>query len=356
MMGKILVGGAGGAPSEGVIRSLQRGAKRETVIGMGSEPTDLALSTAGSKYLVPRADAPAYKEALLKVIRKESPQLVHFQNDLEVFHASLLRDEIESAGARVFMPEHNVIDTCVSKLKSHQVLERAGLKVPRNILLQNEKDLRTAFSELGNEEGRVWFRYSGIGGAGKGAISTADFQLASAWISHHDGWGQFLAAEMLTEKTVTWSSIWYQGELIVAQSRERRGWVHGDRSISGVTGVTKVGVTCDDETVNATAMNSVLAVSEVPHGIFSVDMAYDREGHPNTTEINISRFFTTILFFTEAGLNLPEIYKDIAVYGQFPSLKKKINPLPAGLIWLRGMDSQPRLLQAEEDPGFKVLD
>ena len=36
-------------------------------------------------------------------------------------------------------------------------------------------------------------------------------------------------------------------ELVVAQSRERRGWVHGNRSISGITGVTKVGVTCENE-------------------------------------------------------------------------------------------------------------
>jgi carbamoyl-phosphate synthase large subunit len=36
-----------------------------------------------------------------------------------------------------------------------------------------------------------------------------------------------------------------------------------------------------------------------------VDMAYDRNNVPNPNEINISRFFTTVLFFTEAGLNMP---------------------------------------------------
>lgn len=354
-MTAILIGGAGGAPSEGVIRSLQLGGRNEFVVGIGSEPNDLALSAADSKYLVPRADTSDYQEALLRVIRKEKPQLVHFQNDLEVYHASLLRDRIQDAGARVFMPEHDVIDICVNKFKSYQALEQAGLKVPRNILLENEDDLKTAFSELGDQRGRVWFRYAGIGGGGKGAIATADPNLAFAWISHHRGWGEFLAAEMLTEKTITWTSIWYGGELIVAQSRERRGWVHGDRSISGVTGVTKLGITRDDEIVNNVALDSVRAVSETPHGIFSVDMAYDAFGYPNTTEINISRFFTTILFFTKAGLNLPEIYKNIAIYGEFPVLEKKINPLPDGLIWLRGMDSLPRLLQPNEDFGYEVL-
>ena len=90
------------------------------------------------------------------------------------------------------------------------------------------------------------------------------------------------------------------------------------------------------------------AVSDKPHGIFGVDMAYDKKGMPNPTEINISRFFTTVLFFTEAGLNLPEIFKDIALYNEFPQLQKKINPLPDGLLWLRGMDTAPRLMKPGE--------
>ena len=50
------------------------------------------------------------------------------------------------------------------------------------------------------------------------------------------------------------------------------------------------------------------------------------------------------LFFTEAGLNMPEIFKDIALYNEFPKIEKNINPLENGLIWLRGMDTKPRLM------------
>ncbi len=153
---------------------------------------------------------------------------------------------------------------------------------------------------------------------------------------------------MLQPETVTWLSIWYEGELIVAQSRARKGWTHGSRSISGVTGVTKVGVTCSDEKVDEIAIQSIKAVSSKPHGIFGVDMAYDKDGVPNPTEINISRFFTTVLFFTEAGLNLPDIFKNLALYGDVPKLDKKVNPLPSGLHWLRGMDTVPRLMSTED--------
>jgi hypothetical protein len=347
-MTKILIAGAGGAPSEGVINSLLRSDKKEIIYGMGSEPTDLVLSNAEKKFYMPYADTPEYKPALLNLLNTEKPDLIHFQNDLEIYHASLFRDEILATGTNIFMPDHDVIDTCVHKHKSYLAFQKAGVPVPRNIFINNEDDLKLAFEELSDENGKIWLRASSIGGGGKGAIPTASFTMAKEWINHYNGWGDFVAAEMLQPETVTWLSIWHEGELIVAQSRARQGWTHGNRSISGVTGVTKVGVTCDDAQVTNIAIQTVKAVSDKPHGIFGVDMAYDKNGVPNPTEINISRFFTTVLFFTEAGLNMPEIFKDIILYNKFPELGKKVNPLPEGLLWLRGMDTKPKLMTSDE--------
>jgi len=347
-MTKILIAGAGGAPSEGVINSLLRSRKGEVVIGMGSEPTDLVLSKASEKFSIPYANTPEYKPALLKLLESERPDLVHFQNDLEIYHASLIRDEITATGTKIFMPAHEVIDTCVNKYKSYLAFDQAEVPVPRNLMLNGEDDLREAFSSLADENGKIWLRASSIGGGGKGSLPTSDFALAKGWIDHFDGWGDFVAAEMLTPDTITWQSIWHEGELVVAQSRARCGWTHGSRSISGVTGVTKVGMTCEDSQATEIAIASVKAVSERPHGIFGVDLTFDKDGVPKPTEINISRFFTTILFFTEAGLNMPEIFKDIALYDELPTLEKKINPLPSGLLWLRGMDVPPQLMRQED--------
>lgn len=346
-MKKILIAGAGGAPSEGVINSLLK-CNQEEVIGMGSEPTDLVLSAAKRKYFIPYANTPEYKTALLKLLAHEQPDLIHFQNDLEIYHASLIRDAIHAAGVKTFMPEHDVIDTCVHKYKTYLKLEAAGVKVPKNKLINTEADLKEAFAELGDTKGNIWLRANSIGGGGKGALPTNDFAFAKGWIDRYNAWGDFAAAEMLTPDSVTWLSIWYEGELVVAQTRIRKGWTHGNRTLSGVTGVTKVGQTYSDDTVNKIALETVKAVSNKPHGIFGVDMTYDKQGIPNPTEINISRFFTTVLFFTEAGLNMPAIFKDLALYNKFPTLDKKMNPLPDGLLWLRGMDVQPRLMRSEE--------
>lgn len=346
---KILIAGCGGTPSEGVVKSLlYYDDKKDEIIGMGSEPTDLILSKAQRKYLIPYANALDYKSKLLKLLLKEKPDLVHFQNDLEIFEASKIREEILSTGTKLFMPKHEVIDTCVNKHKTYLKWIESGIKVPKNIFLNNEDDLKRSFEELANKEGKIWLRASSIGGGGKGSLPTNNYEFAKNWINYFNGWGDFVAAEMLTSDTVTFQSIWFEGKLIVAQTRLRKGWVHGNRTLSGVTGVTKVGQTYSDDIVNQVAIKAIYAVDNEPHGIYGVDMTYDSDNFPNPTEINISRFFTTILFFTKAGLNMPKIFKDIALYDEFPKLNKNINPLPDGLLWLRGMDTEPLLLTEEE--------
>jgi hypothetical protein len=69
-MTKILIAGAGGAPSEGVINSLLKSSKKETIIVIGSEqPTDLVLSNANQVN---------NKAAILNSLYKVKPDLVHF--------------------------------------------------------------------------------------------------------------------------------------------------------------------------------------------------------------------------------------------------------------------------------------
>jgi hypothetical protein len=345
---RVLVAGAGGPASEGVINSLNQTGGKFEVIGIGSDASDLVLSSAKRRYLVPRASDSMYWTELQRILEREQPELLHAQNDNEVLEISKHRDQLQKIGVKTYLPEHSTIETCVDKWKSYTAFSNAGIRVPRNIMINDVNDLKEAFSSLTGSNTQIWLRANVIGGGGIGALPTSDFGLAKKWIEHHRGWSNFLAAEMLTKNTVTWMSIWYEGNLIVAQTRARGGWVHGNRTLSGVTGVTKVGRTISDPTVTRIAQESIFAVDKKPHGIFSVDMAYDENETPNPTEINIGRFFTTVLFFTKAGVNFPEIYADIILESKFPSLKKTINPLEDNLFWFRGMDSSPKLLSEQE--------
>ena len=66
-MKNIAIGGAGGAPSEGVIFSLLKEGV-DNVVGFGADPTDLVLSLAPTKVKVPFASEPNYSVTLLNKI------------------------------------------------------------------------------------------------------------------------------------------------------------------------------------------------------------------------------------------------------------------------------------------------
>ena len=343
-MAKIHIGGAGGAPSNGFIRSLRESSRDDYFIGTSCVPSDLFLADVDERYVVPPALAPEYPEKILALISRVRPDFIHLQNDYEVRAISRLRDQVAELGVKCYLPNRETVENCVDKAKSHAIWQAAGVRVPKTIVLHDEQDLKHAFNQFGN---KIWIRAI-EGAAGHGALPTSNFAFAKIWIDHFKGWGKFTAAELLTEKTVTWLSIWHDGELVVAQSRRRRSWNFGNRTLSGVTGITGVGETCSDPIVNKVALDAIMAIDSKPHGIFAVDMTYDNEGFPNPTEINIGRFFTTHYFFTKAGLNMPEIYCNIALDGKFPALEHRINPLPDGLVWIRGMDAEPVLATVED--------
>ncbi|MDR3546819.1 MAG: carboxylate--amine ligase [Candidatus Pacebacteria bacterium] len=335
-MKRILVCGAGGSPSTNFVRSLRAMDESVFLVGVDADPFMLERAETDVKILVPRASEADYLPILNDIITEYKIGFVHAQNDSEIAFLSEHRNEIH---ANLFLPRKETINICMDKFQSYESWEKAGIRVPKTKLITSEDDLKQAFKDFGSQ---LWLRNI-TGAAGNGSYPTSDYDEAVQWIHFQKGWGTFTAAERLTEHTVTWMSIWHNGELIVAQGRKRLYWELGNRAPSGVTGVTGAGMTYSDSAMDDIAVRTIKAIDPMPHGIFSVDMTYDRNGAPNPTEINIGRFFTTHYFFTKAGLNMPEIFVRLA-YGETPVVpEKRIGPLPDGLVWVRGVDFEPVL-------------
>ena len=235
MIKRILIGGSGGAPALNFIRSLKKSGKRFYLIGISCNKFDLckAKKLVDALYLVPPARDKNYIPVLKQVISETRPHFMHVQNDEEVFVVSRYRD---SLNVKTFLPNHPVIEVCQDKFKSEFAWHRAGFKVPQTFLIKNRQDLKKAFKKI---KGKVWVR--AVSGAfGKGSLPTDNFTFALQWINHYNGWGSFSAAECLSPESITWLSIWKDGELIVAQSRKRLYWEFANRSISGVTGIPEL--------------------------------------------------------------------------------------------------------------------
>lgn len=352
-MKKILVCAAGGTPSTNFVRSLRLMDEDVFLVGTDCDKYNIHRAETDEKILIPRCNAPNYLEILNQIIEKHQIEYVHIQNDYELEFLSKHREELK---AKLFLPDKNTIEICIDKFKSYEAWKKAGITVPETTFINNEADLKKAFDMFGP---KLWLRNI-KGAAGNGSYPTDDYDEAIQWINFQKGWGHFTAAECLSENSVTWMSIWNEGELVVAQSRKRLYWELGNRAPSGVTGVTGAGVTLSDPNFDKLAEKSIYAIDTKPHGIFSVDMTYDKNGLPNPTEINIGRFFTTHFFFSQAGLNMPEILLRIVYNEKYKAPEKKINPLPNDLVWIRGVDFKPILtdmksIETKEQELHKLL-
>jgi len=322
-------------------RSLRKAPEPFYIIGIDANKYYLHRAEVNEKYLVPKASDPRYIPIIKEIINETHPDLLHVQHSREVPVISRHRDEL---GVKVFLPEHRSVEICDNKLESFKCWKAAGLKVPETLLLESESDIEIAFEKFGRE---IWLRAI-VGSGGSGAAPATDPEWAKFWVTIHNGWGNFSASERLTPVSVIWQSIWKDEELIVAQGRKRLYWEFGGKFLSGVSGVTGAGCLISDPIVDRTAQEAILAIDKRPNGIWGVDLTYDDLGIPNPTEINVGRFFTTHQFFTRAGLNMPYIYVKLGLGEEIPKISKKINPLPSGLVWIRGVDFVPTLTTLEQ--------
>lgn len=340
MKPRVLITGCGGPAAIGFTKSLQK-TNAYTFVGTDSNINSMPFSPIHEKYLVPKATDPSYIENINNIVSDEKVNFLHAQPDPEVL---VISKERKRLCVPTFLPSHKTVEICQDKYKSFLEWERAGIEMPQTHFLHTLKDLETAFNELPKP---FWIRATS-GAGGRGSLIVDNIDKARVWIDYWKGWGSFMASELLPNRLLTWQSIWKDGELVCAQSRERLSWAMGNATASGVSGMTGVGKTISRKDLDTIAEKAIFAIDKKPNGIFGVDLKENAKGIPCPTEINIGRFFTTIQFFTELGLNMPDIYVKLALGDKIPKIKKRYNMLPDDYYWLRSADSEPILLHQND--------
>ncbi|MGI0009987.1 MAG: hypothetical protein ACREAE_01140 [Nitrosopumilaceae archaeon] len=331
---RILIEGSGGPAGIGFCRSLRIHKPKFWILGTDINPYYLIRSVVDKQVFLSKMSEKKYVNRLNKLIDDYKIDFIHPQPDQSVRLISKNRKKLKCS---LFLPDDRTVLICQNKFLSYKKWMAAGLNTPETYLIRTPKDLKESFERLGKD---MWIREI-HGTAGKNSLPTNNLETARVWIDFHNGWGRFTVAKKLSSDSITWSSIWKDGELVVAQGRKRLYWEFGNRTLSGITGLTGGSITKADPEVDKISQEAIYAIDKNPNGIFSVDMTYDQRGHLNLTEINIGRFFTTIEFFARAGLNIPLIYTSLALDLKIPKIKKILNPLPDNLCWIRGIDIEP---------------
>ncbi len=339
-MKRILLTAAGGPSTMSFVRSLRDADEDYYIVGTDCMKYNLFRSEADKTYLCPRATDEKYIPFIKHIIEKERIEYMHTQPEIEVYTIGKHRDEIP---CRLFMPKQETIIKCRDKFTSWRIWSYENIKIPDSRMIFTREDLMEAYVDC---RGEWWIREL-TGAAGKGSLSRPSFAMALEHIEARDGWGNFMAAEHLTDKTITWQSIWNEGQLVVGQGRKRLYWEFSNRAQSGVTGLTGTGVTVNDPELDGLAIRCIKAIDSEPHGIFSVDFTFDWDGVPNPTEINIGKFFTTHHFITRAGCNMPEMLVQLA-FGEYVGPYGILNPCEENMYWIRGIDVLPKLVTSDE--------
>ena len=332
-MKRILVTDAGRGAGINFCRSIRLAPEKYEIIALESNPYSIMHADADRKFLSPNPEDACYIDFLKEVVDKEKIDFVYPSKTNEsLWKISKHRDEIH---ATTFLPSDDKIKIYENKFFTNELLKNNGIRVADTVLLRSTEDLLSFM----NKYHKIWLRAT-IGCGGKGSISTDSYDFAKAWIDRYHGWGTFTASEVLTTRTVTWSAIWNNGELVVSQIRERKYWEFSYLSPSGVTGITGAQVTRKDSFIDNLAIECIKTIDPHPHGIISVDFCYDNEGIPNPTEIQASRFFTSTYFMAVAGLNLPYILLKTA-FKESVEISSKFSPLEEGLMWIKYVDCTP---------------
>jgi hypothetical protein len=351
-MKRILATACGGPSTLSFTRSLRDAdpeGKKYYIVGTDCDRYNIHRAEVDAAYLCPRASDPGYISFIKHIIERERIDFLHSQPEIEAFTIGKQRDEIMSTGCRLFMPSQNTIELLRDKGESFKIWKKAGIEVPETIDISTESDLKRAFQSFGHD---IWIRET-VGAAGRGSLSRPTYEMALAHINARNIWGKAVAAEHLTGDTITWQSIWHEGRLVVAQGRKRLYWAFGNRAQSGVTGLTGTGVTVSDSELDRLAVKCIVASDPKPHGIFSVDFTYAKNGVPNPTEINIAKFFTTHHFITKTGCNMPDIFVQLA-FNEYKGPWSVLNPCKSGMYWIRGIDVLP-VLADESQIGAKEI-
>lgn len=340
----VLLLSAGGPAGVNYLKALRLGGI-SSVYGADSNPYHIPFCEKYTiqSFLIPKARETEYIEKINAIIERCDIDFVHAQSDIEV---RALSDNREKIKAKTFLPPKRVIHKCQDKFETALLWSNTWEDVLGHVITITNKHVKEYLKELIDWHGTVWIR--AITGAG-GRCSTPcnSVEMGVAWLNYwwaRNQYTTFIIQKNLSGRNIAWQSIWYNGDLITSQARERVEYIYPNLAPSGVTGTPAVQRTINEDKINEAAIKAVHRITYKPHGIFSVDLKENEKGEPIPTEINAGRFFTTSYFFAYAGqmfdlegTNMPLIYTKIGC-GEEMYFDRTVNVLPEDLYWIRHID------------------
>jgi carbamoyl-phosphate synthase large subunit len=218
---RVLVTGVGGNIGQGILKALSAARLASWTVGTDCEPASAGLYAVDRGYVVPRADAPDFLDALFAIIDREAVDLVLVGADAETIHLARLREPIAArTGTLVLVADPKVVERSHDKWLAAQWFNEQKFLHPATV----RADDRTGISELTAQFERIvvkprfGFGSRGIVIAAKPAeiISAADNLGANGIVQEYigDDSKEFTGAALCDKQGQVRASLVMQRELL----------------------------------------------------------------------------------------------------------------------------------------------
>jgi carbamoyl-phosphate synthase large subunit len=345
----ILVFGIGGPTPRAFVRSVLRDIRKDEkfrFIGVDCNPKAIGLydnELFAETYLVPRAGQPGYWEAINRIVREVGIDAAIIIPETEAIEWSKNSGRLERP-VRIHLPNPQLAETLYNKAKVHALLDDTGL-VPRHIEVDPS---RVNFADLRSRLGDGFWIRGTQGAGGLGALRIQEENRMLQWFGLNPSITRYLATEYLPGRNLACKFLYFDGELLMAASAERAGYIMPQSSPSGITGITGFGRLLNEPDALEASRHALMRITQVTgiplNGMFTVDLKEDADGKPRLTEINIRHVSFTFAFaYAGANFALKELRRMFGLPGgETPA--DPIHHFNDRYVFIRDLDGLPLVM------------
>lgn len=352
-MNNILITGVGGPTPRSFVRAIKLNDNaREQYRFIGADCNPLAyglydLNLFDGSYVVPRADAPDYWDAINRIIKKEAIDGAVVLPEVEVLEwAKNHRTELEKP-VETHLPDYGLAIELVNKHRLHEALEGTGFVPNYRRIEPGNYIYRNITAETAEP---FWIR-STEGSSGLGSLKIDSEGALAQWLAINRGVSEFIASEFLPGRNMACKMLYFNGRLLRTACAERVNYIMAKVAPSGITGNTSFGRLINEPTLVDRSEKALELISghfkKELNGIFTVDYKENAGGEPKITEINIRHVaFTSSI--AAGGANIPADTLEMMFAEGLDDAKRIDYSYPEPLIFLRDVDSVPIVMKETE--------
>jgi len=347
-MKRILVTGSGGVAGVNFVRAIRIAPEKFFIAGTDFNIYYINFPELDLRFQTPRHSDPNFIKKISQIMHDYQLEFLHPQPESEAFVIASNRNIIPG---KILLPQKQIYKLGQDKALTAEIMQKSKIPIPKTYILDNEKTIFSAFSEIDSPP--LWIRARrGAGGKMSLPCNTPDEAImwAKIWISKGAAkWNDFIIQEYLPGRNYAWDSLWFEGTLVTSYARERLQYIYRNVSPSGITGTPTIARTVHNPKVNEISEAAVKAIDPNPHGFYCIDLKENQDGIPCICEINVGKFHTTGSLWSYAAIkslklpwyaNMSYLYVTLAYNESIPDENiPKFDLYPPDVYLIRHIDA-----------------